>query len=535
MLVFIPVLLVLFLTIVNVDSTTSMHSVISQTNHNAVVNEISALLQSKQANQQIVLQRNPGQSHCSRPHDYKINKLRIDMSDMTKIIGIETIGCALKKKDFKISDDLMKYICTDSEKSMVGDITHVVEVQAMASMESLVDALLPYGLVPCVVPEFKGITIGGSIQGLAAESSSFIYGFVHNVCVGYECILSNGNIMWCSSNTNAELYHSIPGSFGTVALISKVKVLCMKASEYVEVTCKHHSNSNDCVRYMGSVQDKRIKEGRRGSNGSGDGDDVSFMEGIAYSESSCVSIHGRFIDGNIINTATTATKIKKSCNKWSDLWFYNQINRHVNVNINKSNSSSQCLIYSTKDYLFRHDRGSFWMASYKIPQLIGRFMGKLLDSTNMFKLATALPLVFPKDVIMLQDFMLPRSNVIKFLDLLQKKLNLWPIWLLPMRNIKNRDNLFAAPDSVSEHLCNVGAYGIPACNYPYESTNKYLEDVLCHYNGRKVYYSSSYFKYDYFYNHLYNGKKYFQLRDKYHATNSLPDIYDKIITKNNRL
>ena len=41
----------------------------------------------------------------------------------------------------------------------------VVDVQAMISMEELVDALLPLNLLPLVVPEFKGITVGGSIQG----------------------------------------------------------------------------------------------------------------------------------------------------------------------------------------------------------------------------------------------------------------------------------------------------------------------------------------------------------------------------------
>jgi hypothetical protein len=51
------------------------------------------------------------------------------------------------------------------------------------SMEQMVDALLPLGLMPAVVPEFKGITIGGSLQGLAAESTSFKYGIFKFICI----------------------------------------------------------------------------------------------------------------------------------------------------------------------------------------------------------------------------------------------------------------------------------------------------------------------------------------------------------------
>lgn len=58
-------------------------------------------------------------------------------------------------------------------------------------------------------------------------------------------------------------------------------------------------------------------------------------------------------------------------------------------------------MYPTKDYLFRHDRTSFSMASYRTPQPIGRLVGKLLDSRAMFHLATALPWAFPKSQIVL--------------------------------------------------------------------------------------------------------------------------------------
>lgn len=89
----------------------------------------------------IVLKRKIEQSHCPRPQDYKDDSLQIDMSRMNKIIQIIPLSTK------------------DATLGKCGDITAAVDVQAMMSMEDMVDALLPYNMIPAVVPEFKGISI----------------------------------------------------------------------------------------------------------------------------------------------------------------------------------------------------------------------------------------------------------------------------------------------------------------------------------------------------------------------------------------
>jgi FAD/FMN-containing dehydrogenase len=61
----------------------------------------------------------------------------------------------------------------------------------------------------------KGITVGGSLQGLAAESTSFKFGFVHDAIIGFEAVLSDGKILWCSPQSNADLFYSLPGVNGS--------------------------------------------------------------------------------------------------------------------------------------------------------------------------------------------------------------------------------------------------------------------------------------------------------------------------------
>ncbi|CVL08296.1 related to 24-dehydrocholesterol reductase precursor [Fusarium proliferatum] len=50
-------------------------------------------------------------------------------------------------------------------------------VEPNVPMDRLVEATMPYGLVPPVVMEFPGITVGGGFAGTSGESSSFRHGF----------------------------------------------------------------------------------------------------------------------------------------------------------------------------------------------------------------------------------------------------------------------------------------------------------------------------------------------------------------------
>lgn len=76
------------------------------------------------------------------------------------------------------------------------------------------------------------------------------------------------------------------------------------------------------------------------------------------------------------------------------------------------------------------------MASYRIPQPVGRYMGSLLDNASMFRLANLLPWAFPKSQIVLQDFLLPFRSVGAFFAAMQGVVKLWPVWMLPMRNFE---------------------------------------------------------------------------------------------------
>lgn len=328
-------------------------------------------------------------------------------------------------------------------------------------------------------------------------------------------------------------------------MCTRVKILCVKAKPYVTVVCTEHKSQSACVDYMAGLQNAALKGKDLGLKGAKIPD---FIEGIAFKKNRVVTVSGTFTSEDDVEEG--AAQMQRCNGRWNK-WFFNQVRDSVRSARRRNKNSAEhsadhteeqntavqgTFLLPLKDYLFRHDQGSFWMASYRIPQMIGRVMGPLLDSTMMFRLATALPWAFPKNTIVLQDFILPRKEVKEFFNSMQEQLSVWPVWLLPMRNIPSRGSIFASPKGQEgEHLCNVGAYGIPQRKYQFIPDNIKLEELLYKHNGRKVYYSHAFYERNFFYKTLYEGARYFSLREKYCRDEALPEIFDKIVTKDGKL
>ena len=51
------------------------------------------------------------------------------------------------------------------------------EVEGMTTYAELVDATLPHGLVPAIVPELKSITVGGAVTGVASSPAGSATGW----------------------------------------------------------------------------------------------------------------------------------------------------------------------------------------------------------------------------------------------------------------------------------------------------------------------------------------------------------------------
>jgi len=106
-------------------------------------------------------------------------------------------------------------------------------------MDALIKATLEFGLIPPVVPEFPGITVGGGFAGSAGESSSFKYGFLDSTINKVEVVLGNGNVREVGPNGDEEekeLFWALAGTLGTLGVLTRLDIKLLEAKPFVELT-----------------------------------------------------------------------------------------------------------------------------------------------------------------------------------------------------------------------------------------------------------------------------------------------------------
>ena len=87
------------------------------------------------------------------------------------------------------------------------------DVQGMCTYEHLVEATLPHGLAPLVVPQLKTITLGGAVTGLGIESTSFRSGLPHESVLEMDILTGAGEIVTARpEGEHADLFRGFPNS-----------------------------------------------------------------------------------------------------------------------------------------------------------------------------------------------------------------------------------------------------------------------------------------------------------------------------------
>lgn len=390
---------------------------------------------------------------------------------------------------------------------------HVISVnaeklQAIAepnvSMGRLVDACLPHGLVPAVVPEFPAITVGGAFAGTAGESSSFRYGFVDKTISEIEIVLSTGEIRKTSPFNDAELYHGAAGSFGTLGVLSLCTVKLVPAQQYVRVTYHPISSSQEAI--------KKTEELTADQS-------VSYLDGILFSKTSGVIMSGSFAD-----TLPPGVK-SRTYSKASDPYFYSDARKHSRVSQGTSHE-----YVNTRDYLFRYDRGAFWTAKwafkyFKAPynRVFRRILDGLLHAEIMYH---ALYKSGMADKYIIQDIGFPYEEIPSFIDYLDRNHGFYPIWLCPLL-IHDEFALHPRDPVIKDRLMNVGLWGPGPTKWPeFVEANRQIEKKTRELHGLKCLYAHAYYTEDEFWQ-IYNKEDYEALREKYQAT-SLPSVYQKV-------
>lgn len=407
-------------------------------------------------------------------------------------------------------------------------------VEPNVCMDALLAATTAHGLVPLVVVEFPNISVGGAFSGTSGESSSFREGFFDHTVNWIEMVLANGQVVKAYNDRvdtepdlvdkRADLFWGAASSFGTLGVVTLLEVRLKKAQPLVELKYYVHSNMKDAVRVFEEA---------------GADPTTEYLDGIVFARNKIVVCAGRQIEQKSSTKARTFTRPR-------DDWFYlhvEQIARSEFSDREHSSHMPDAVDYiPLTDYLFRYDRGGFWVARYAFHYFCVPFISLtrwLLDHfmhTRVMYHALHVSGLARRYII--QDVGVPISTASEFLDWLDRPENFgqYPLWLCPLppgsagglEGQSTNDGEAGDLNTEKSQLLNFGIWGPAAATDParFVAQNRRLEHKVHSLGGKKWLYAHTYYTEDEFWT-IYNKPGYDSLRDKYHAQH-LPSLYDKV-------
>ncbi len=386
------------------------------------------------------------------------------------------------------------------------------DVQGMTTYEHLVDALLPYGLMPLVVPELKTITLGGAVTGLGIESSSFRNGMPHESVLEMDILTGGGEVVTAAPDgPHRDLFYGFPNSYGSLGYALRLRIQLEDVHPYVHLRHLRFRDVPSLIEALQAVCDA----------GDHDGERVDFVDGTVFSPAECYLTLGGWSD----------TAPHTSDYTWRDIYY-------------RSIQSRREDWLTVRDYLWRWDTDWFWCSRAFLAQkpLVRRLAGRrLLCSDTYWKL-----MAFegrhhwkarldsfrgrPPREDVVQDVELPVEKLEEFLAGFQREVPISPFWLCPLRQ-RDRNATWELYRLDPDRLyVNVGFWSSVPLSPGMDPAhhNRWVEDEVDRLGGRKSLYSTAFYDEERFWQ-LYNGPAYSRLKSRYDPERRLHDLYAKCV------
>jgi delta24-sterol reductase len=388
--------------------------------------------------------------------------------------------------------------------------TKTALVEPNVPMDALVEATLQHGLIPPVVMEFPGITVGGGFAGTAGESSSFRYGFFDRTINCIEMVLGDGEIVKASKTENSDLFYGAASSFGTLGVTTLLEVQLIEAKNYVALTYHPVSSISEALREIE----------RATSDAS-----VDYLDGIMFAQD-----RGVICVGRLTNDLKAGIKTQ-GFSKATDPWFYIHVERLLRKRITLITEAIPIV-----DYLFRYDRGGFWVARYAYKYFItpfNRITRWILDYyIHTRVMYHALHQSGLSSQYIIQDVAIPYAQAGTFMTYLETTFGHYPIWLCPLKQSGKTASTHSLQVEKTNHkmpemMLNFGVWGPgPTKRDEFVAWNRAFEQKVHELGGQKWLYAHTYYSEEEF-DKIYNRKEYDVLREKCRAS-YLPTVYDKV-------
>ena len=382
------------------------------------------------------------------------------------------------------------------------------DVQGMCTYEDLVDAVLPLGFIPQVVPQLRTITLGGAVTGLGIESTSLRNGLPHESVLEMDVLTGAGDLVTATpEGEHAELFDAFPNSYGSLGYATRLRVALERVPGFVELRHVRHG-ADEAVAAIEAVARSGTFEGRR----------VDAIDGTAFTPDEVVLTVATFTDEPGPTSDYTGSAV-----------YYRSVGERTHDRL------------TMHDYLWRWDTDWFWCSAAFGAQhpLVRRVWPRRWRRSDVYHrlvgldarlgLSRALDVVrrVPGRERVIQDVEVPLERLPEFLRWFDAEVGMRPVWVCPLRT---RRPWSSYPLEPGRTYVNIGFWGtveVPADAAP-GSVNRRIEEHVSELGGHKSLYSEAFYD-EATFAALYGTDALDRVRDRYDPHGRLSTLYEKAV------
>ena len=387
------------------------------------------------------------------------------------------------------------------------------DVQGMCTYEDLVDATLPHGLIPQVVPQLRTITLGGAVTGLGIESTSFRNGLPHESVLEMDVFTGAGEVVTCRPGPDGEhgdLFDAFPNSYGSLGYATRLRIALERVPAHVAL---RHVRFDDAGLLAKSIAE--IAEA-----GSYDGTRVDGLDGVA------------FAPGEYYLTLATWSEHGGATSDYTGQQIYY-----------RSIQQRETDLLTTYDYLWRWDTDWFWCSGAFGVQhpTVRRLWPRRWRRSDVYHKLIGLDRRLgvadwldrrqgrPLRERVIQDVEVPVERLPDFLDWFDDAVGMRPVWLCPLVAKRDWPTYPLEPGLL---YVNVGFWGTVHVGpeAPEGPRNRAIEAAVHELGGHKSLYSEAFYDRETF-DELYDGDNLAAVKGRYDPQDRLTSLYDKAVKR----
>ncbi|WP_347565693.1 FAD-binding oxidoreductase [Nocardioides sp. IC4_145] len=389
----------------------------------------------------------------------------------------------------------------------VDPVARTAQVQGMCTYEDLVDATLPHGLMPYVVPQLRTITLGGAVTGLGIESTSFRNGLPHESVLEMDVLTGAGEVV--TTRPGERLFDAFPNSYGSLGYATRLVISLEQVPSYVAL--RHVRVDPELL--AGTIEGIV-------ATGELDGVRVDGLDGTAFAP-----------DEVYLTVATWRDEPGPTSDYTGQDIYYRSIRQRPTD------------LLTTYDYLWRWDTDWFWCSGAFGAQhpLARRVWPRRWRRSDVYHRMVALERRHgvvdrldrragrPQRERVIQDVEVPVERLTEFLAWFDEAVGMRPVWLCPL--VAQHD-WPTYPLERGATYVNVGFWGtVPVGDdAPEAPLNRAIEATVHELGGHKSLYSEAFYDRETF-DRLYAGEHLAAVKSTYDPDDRLTSLYDKVVRR----